>query len=133
MVLGKLIYVKLANPLFTPSWIIKQLYCLDGILKTDSLNQTTIPCLLLGCVDLKNAQQESCEFSFIGGNMRTAAQETAPRQSSEKLFQRGKRQRSVYNVILLKGGIHTIQHIFFPKGFYESHEASASHEKQSSP
>ena len=114
VVLGKLFYVKLANPLFTPSWSIKQLYCLDGILKTDSLNQTTIPCLLLWCVDWKNAQHESCELSFIWGHMRTAAQEMAP-QSSEKLFQRGNKQRSVYNVILLKRGMHSIRHIFSQK------------------
>ena len=27
---------------------------------------------------LKNAQRESCELNFIGGKVRTAAQETAP-------------------------------------------------------
>ena len=51
VVLGSLVYVKLANPLFNPSWSINQVYCLDGILKTDSLKQTTIPWPLLWCVD----------------------------------------------------------------------------------
>ena len=46
--------------------------------------------------------------------MRTAAQEMAP-QSAEKLFQRGKKQRSVSNAILLKAGIHSIRHIFSQK------------------
>ena len=46
--------------------------------------------------------------------MRTAAQEMAP-QSSERLSQRGNKQRSAYNVILLKGGIHSIRHIFAQK------------------
>ena len=37
VVLGKLFYVKLANPLFTPSWSIKQLYCFEDTIQTVQL------------------------------------------------------------------------------------------------
>ena len=63
------------------------------------------------------------------GGLQPGRQSTS--DSSEKLFQRdrGKRQ---YICDFGKGGVHAINHILFVENFW-SHEASASHEKQSAP
>ena len=60
----------------------------------------------------KKAQCESCKLSFIGGNMRTAAQETAlqiaPRDCSKEVVGKGS-----YICDFDKEGAHAIKHIFF--------------------
>lgn len=82
-------------------------------------------------VDQKKNACESCELSFIGGDMRTSAQETAPELALRNCFKEAKGW-SVY-MWFCEGRIHTIKHTFFVEIFYWSHEASASHLKQSSP
>ena len=57
----------------------------------------------------KNVQLESCELSFIWGKMRTAAQEAAISDSSERLLQSGSGGKSIYKV-LVKGEFNTMKH-----------------------
>ena len=79
-------------------------------------------------VNLKKKKHnvESCELSFIGGNMRTAAQETAlqiaPRDCSKEVVGKG----SIY-VILIKREHMQSSTYYFGENFCCSHEASASH------
>ena len=79
----------------------------------------------------KNAQHESCELSFIWGNIRTAAWETAP-PIALRNFQRGTGKRQ-YILDFGKKGAHAIKHIFFIESFCWRYETSAGHEKQISP
>ena len=74
---------------------------------------------------LKNAQRENCELSFIGGEMRTAAWETAPqiavRDHSKETVGEGQ-----YVCDFGDGRVHAIKHKF-------SQKLSASHKEQWSP
>ena len=79
----------------------------------------------------KTAQSKSPEFSFIWGNMKTAARETEAQVALRNCFREVGERDSVY-VILVKGGVQACRHIFFVESFCWSHEASATHEKQSS-
>ena len=88
---------------------------------------------LLACVDLKNnAQHKSCELSFISGKMRTTAQETAAQIALRNCSKEIGGTDSIY-VILVKAEYRQSSTYFFVESFCWSREASASHEKQSSP
>ena len=76
-------------------------------------------------VDLKNAQHESCEVSFIWGKMRTAAWETAPQIVLRNCSKEAKGKVSIYVILVMGKYMQSSKHIFF--------QISASHEKQSSP
>ena len=82
-------------------------------------------------VNLKNAQCEDFKLSFIWGKMSIAAQETAPHIALRNCSKEVRGRDSIY-VILVKGGVQACRHIFFVESFCWSHEASATHEKQSS-
>ena len=68
------------------------------------------------CANLKNAQRESCELSFIWGKMRIIARETvfqiALRNCSKEVGGGGQ-----YICDFGEGGVRTIKHIFFPESF----------------
>ena len=65
--------------------------------------------------------------------MRTAAQETALQIVLRNCFKDMQGRGGQYICDFGKGGVHAIKHIYFLESFRWSHEASASHEKQSSP
>ena len=60
----------------------------------------------------KNTQCESCELTFIGGKMRTIAQETAPQIALRNCSKEVEGKVRIY-VILWKGVVHVINPIFF--------------------
>ena len=70
---------------------------------------------------------ESCEFSFIWGQMRTAAQEPAPQTALEKLW-RGRGKVSVH-LILVKGGYMLSSIYFFQMVSASLMRLSATHKK----
>ena len=72
-----------------------------------------------GCQLKKDAQLESCEFSFIWGKMRTAAWEAAS-QTALWLLQSGSGGKSIYKG-LEKGELNTMQDSFY-KWLFLSHE-----------
>ena len=74
------------------------------------------------CLLKKNVQNESCELSFIGGKMRTIAQETyqiALRNCSREVG--GKVNINIY-VILVKGEYMQLSTYFLHKVITASHE-----------
>ena len=80
----------------------------------------------MNLLTLKNAQRESCEFNFIWGKMRTAAQETAPQMA---LRNRSKEAGGEgQHVTFGEEGEYMQSSTYFPD-FYSSHEALASHEE----
>ena len=64
----------------------------------------------------KNTQSESCELTFIGGKMRTIAQETAPQIALRNCSKEIEGKVRIY-VILLKRVVHVINPIFFAEVF----------------
>ena len=68
----------------------------------------------------KDAQRENCKLSFIWGKNEDCTPGQSTSHSSEKLFQRGSRGRSIY-MILVKGEFSAIKHLFY-KTFSASHE-----------
>ena len=62
----------------------------------------------------QNPQPESCELRFIWGRMRTTALETASQIALRNCSRVIREEVSIY-VILVKGKIHVIKHIFFQK------------------
>ena len=65
----------------------------------------------------KDIQLESCKWSFIGGKMRTAAQEAAPQIALRDL----KSQWGKIYKILVKGEFSAIKFLLYKK-FSSSHE-----------
>ena len=66
----------------------------------------------------KNAQAERCEFSFIWGPNEACSPGDSISDGSEKLLQRGGAPvgwggEVRAHVILVKGGVHAIKHMFF--------------------
>ena len=80
----------------------------------------------------KDALYGSCELSFIWAKMRTAAWETAPLIALRSCSKEGGGKDGIL-VILVKAGYMQSSTYFFVESFCWSREASASHEKQSSP
>ena len=76
------------------------------------------------CVNLKNAQREGCELSFIWGKMRTIAQQTAF-QIALRNCSREVAGRSVLYMMLVEGGC-AVKHTCWQR-------LAASHEEQMSP
>ena len=70
----------------------------------------------MNLLTLKNAQHESCELNFIGGKVRTAAQETAPqialRNCSKEAGGKGQ------YVIFGEEGEYMQSSTYFPEDFY---------------
>ena len=62
----------------------------------------------------KDLQLESSELSFIWGKMRTAAQEAAISDSSERLLQSGSGGKSIYKVSV-KGEFKAMKHPFYKR------------------
>ena len=80
----------------------------------------------------KKAQPESCESSFIGGNMRTSVQETAPQISLRDCSKEVLGKDNIY-VILVKGEYMQSSTYFFQKISTGLRKLSASHGKQQLP
>ena len=80
----------------------------------------------------KKSQREICELSFIWGNLSNEAQETAS-QITQKNCSKEVGGEGQYIGGFVKGRVHEIKHIFVVESSCWSHEASASHEKKSSP
>ena len=78
---------------------------------------------------MHNMRVLSC---FICGKMRTTAQETAAQIALRNCSKEKGGMDSIY-VILVKGEYRQSSTYFFVESFCWSREASASHEKQSSP
>ena len=81
---------------------------------SQSYERYGFPVVMYGCesctmLTKKDVQLESCELSFIWGKMRTAAQEAAISDSSERLLQSGSGGKSIYKV-LVKGEFNTMKH-----------------------
>ena len=76
-------------------------------------------------VNLKNAQCESCELSFIWGKNEDYSPGDSTSDNSERLLHRGSGGMSIYK-ILMKGDFNAIKHLLYKR-------FSASHEKQMSP
>ena len=77
-------------------------------------------------VNLKKAQCESCELSFIWGKMRAAAWEITPQTAPKR------RGESQHICDFGEGGIHAIKFIFFQKASDNFVKLSAHHKEQSS-
>ena len=80
-------------------------------------------------VNLKNAQCESCELSFIWGKNEDYSPGDSTSDNSEKLLQRS-RGEDHYMCDFGKGEVRAIKHIFF---FFFFHKISAIHEEHLSP
>ena len=72
--------------------------------------------LLLSCRFEKKKNYTMCEFSFIWGQMRTAAQETAPQIALRNCFTEAEGKVRMY-VILVQGNTCSQVHIFL-EDFY---------------